>query len=70
MDISALDGHSIAEQLHTNRIQHNDVLKSIFRFPWESGSFRGRQVPAGARDMGWDSCGRGWVPVLCSMDLF
>lgn len=48
---AALDGPSIAEQLHTNRTQHNDVLKSIFRFPWESGSFRG-QVPTGAQGHG------------------
>lgn len=28
----------------TQTAQHsNDVLKSIFRFPWESGSFRGGQ---------------------------
>lgn len=47
---AALDGPSIAEQLHTNRTQHNDVLKSIFRFPWESGSFRG-QVPTGAQGL-------------------
>lgn len=66
----ASEGHCIAEQLHTNRTQHNDVLKSILRFPWESGSFRGGQVPTGARDTGWDSCGRGWVPVLCLVDLF
>lgn len=42
------EGHCIAEQLLTNRTQHNDVLKGIFRFPWESGSFRGGQAPTGA----------------------
>lgn len=45
----ASEGHCIAEQLHTNRTQHNDVLKSILRFPWESGSFRGGQAPTGPR---------------------
>lgn len=49
---AALDGHSISEQLDTNRTQHNDVLRSIFRFSWESGSFRGGQVPAGAQGHG------------------
>lgn len=43
----ASEGHCIAGQLHTNRTQHNDVLKGIFRFPWESGSFRGGQAPTG-----------------------
>lgn len=66
----ASEGHCIAEQLHTNRTQHNDVLKSILRFPWESGSFRGGQAPTGARDTGWDSCGRGWVPVLAWWTCF
>lgn len=49
---AALDGHSIAEQSDTNRTQHNDVLKSIFRFSWESGSFRGGRVPTGAQGHG------------------
>lgn len=31
--------------------KHHYVLKSIFRFPWESGSFRG-QVPTGAQGHG------------------